>query len=490
MESGRPAAGARTRGALLLGATLACIALMVVAGFLTRLSLLRASAWVAHSDQVKLALAACDVALARGDTTALRQAEDRVEKLAVDNPRQAESIARAKTITGSGSPDELEALFASMQAEEDRLRVDRLAEIDRSWALGRVAFFAATGLMLAFAVLAVRYQRAQGRALRRAHDEASEQRAMLQAVIETVDEGVVAVDAARNTLVMNAVARAMVGADYPRDHLPKDWRRNLRVTYEDGSTMRPEDGPLTRALRGEASEDVVCRMQAVLPGGDLPPGSTPVWVSTTARPLRDEAGRVAAAVATLRDITEQRANLEKLRDLSLTDELTGLFNRRGFFSAASARITIARREKTPMGLLYADLNGLKRINDELGHEHGDQAIKDAAAVLRGVIREGDVLARVGGDEFVALLPNFAPAARDPLLERLTAAIRAHVEQEKRPYRLSMSAGTTFMDWDAGQSLDDLVADADRRMYTRKRERAGMSIPVPPPRAPDAGSKNN
>jgi diguanylate cyclase (GGDEF)-like protein len=114
---------------------------------------------------------------------------------------------------------------------------------------------------------------------------------------------------------------------------------------------------------------------------------------------------------------------------------------------------------------------------ELGHEQGDRVIKDAAAVLRGVFRDGDVLGRIGGDEFVALLPNFAPAARDPLLERLAAAIRWHGERETRPYRLSMSAGVTFMDWERPQSLDELVADADHAMYARKRARAGQSMPV-------------
>lgn len=98
-------------------------------------------------------------------------------------------------------------------------------------------------------------------------------------------------------------------------------------------------------------------------------------------------------------------------------------------------------------------------------------------MLRSVFRDGDIVARIGGDEFVALLPNFAPPARAPLLERLAASIRSHVESEPRPYRLSVSAGVTFMDWEAGQSLDDLLADADRTMYARKRERAGQSLPT-------------
>src|ERR1019366_4382978 len=194
-------------------------------------------------------------------------------------------------------------------------------------------------------------------------------------------------------------------------------------------------------------------------------------------PIRDELGRVVVAVTTLRDITEQRATAERLRDLSLTDELTGLLNRRGFLAMANGQIAASRRTRAPVALLYADVNGLKRINDELGHEQGDQTIQDAAQVLRSVLRERDIVARMGGDEFVALLPTFSRAAPQPMLERLAVSIRSRKEHEARPYRLSVSAGVTFMDWESGQSLDELLADADRRMYEHKRERAGQSMPV-------------
>jgi len=197
------------------------------------------------------------------------------------------------------------------------------------------------------------------------------------------------------------------------------------------------------------------------------------WVSTTARPIRDGGGNVVAAVATLRDITRQRETALRLRDLSLTDELTGLLNRRGFLSAATDRVTAARKTGAPLALLYADLDGLKGINDELGHEQGDRAIADAGEALRRVFRDGDVLARIGGDEFVALLPNFAPSACDALLERIAEAIRSRALVEKRPYRLSLSTGVTFTDREREQSLEELLADADRRMYERKRERAAQ-----------------
>jgi diguanylate cyclase (GGDEF)-like protein len=141
---------------------------------------------------------------------------------------------------------------------------------------------------------------------------------------------------------------------------------------------------------------------------------------------------------------------------------------------ANARIAEARRSKPPMALLYADVDGLMRINDELGHEEGDRVIQDAARTLRDVFRDGDIVARIGGDEFVALLVSFSPAAREALLERLGIAIRAH-GQEPRPFRLSMSYGLTFTDWELGRSLEELLADADRSMYERKRAGNGGRI---------------
>jgi hypothetical protein len=138
-------------------------------------------------------------------------------------------------------------------------------------------------------------------------------------------------------------------------------------------------------------EGVVYR---VLPKSAPPAAGKGVWVSASARPIRDELGRIVAAVTTLRDITEQHTTAERLRDLSLTDELTGLFNRRGIMTMANARISLARRTKAPLALLYADVNGLKRINDELGHKQGDRTIQDAAHVLRSVFREGDIVARI------------------------------------------------------------------------------------------------
>jgi diguanylate cyclase (GGDEF)-like protein len=446
----------------------------IVAGYLTRLSLVEANAWVTHTDEVKLAIADGELALLRGNADAQQKAEANVGRLTIDNERQQQNLVRARVLAGQGSQKELEELFTAMQREEDRLMVPRLNKIESARRRSSAAFVVGAVLTLVLGAIASALLSARRHSLAAAHRAVAWQRALLEGIIESVDEGIIAVEPSRKTIAINAAARSMVGAAFPLDRVPDDWRPHIRATYEDGSEMLPEDGPLARAIRGEIAEDVV---YCIHRDGDPSRDVAGVWVSTSARPIREEGGRVLGAVATLRDITAQRATAERLRELSLTDELTGLLNRRGFLTAASAWLAVARRTRDPVALLYADVNGLKRINDELGHEQGDRTIEDAARVLRGLLRNGDIVARIGGDEFVALLPNFSPAAREPLLERLAAAIRSQAEHEMRPYRLSVSAAVTFMDWEAGQSLDDLLAQADRSMYERKRARAGLSVPM-------------
>ena len=383
----RSARSRRGWASLLLAATLGSLLLTIGAGYRTRLSLSEASWWVTHTDEVKLAIAACDRALDHGDMRTLAESEAKVARLTIDNPRQQQNVARAALLTAQNSRAALEDLFVSMQEEEDHLMAERIRWIEAARATSSAAFVVGAVLTIAFGLGSLALLRAQ-------RQDMSRQRALLEAILESVDEGIIAVESTRHTIAMNAVARSMIGRSFPRDDLPDDWRSHLRATWEDGSPMDPNDAPLARAVRGETCKDIVYR---ILAAGDW----TGVWVSTTARPIRDDSGSVVAAVATLRDITQQRATAERLRDLSLSDELTGLLNRRGFLSAATAQIDAARQTRAPLALLFTDINGLKQINDELGHEQGDRTIQDAACVLRDVFREGDIVARLGGDEFVA-----------------------------------------------------------------------------------------
>jgi diguanylate cyclase (GGDEF)-like protein len=152
--------------------------------------------------------------------------------------------------------------------------------------------------------------------------------------------------------------------------------------------------------------------------------------------------------------------------LSLTDVLTGLNNRRGFFVQAEHMFRLSRRNHADSGVLYADIDGLKLVNEQLGHDTGDQLIRDAAAVLRESLRGTDVLARLGGDEFVAFaLDDAHPRV---ILNRLTDNLHAFNLMQERPYQLSISAGAVRCDPAGDATLLDYVQLADREMVQHKR----------------------
>lgn len=164
-----------------------------------------------------------------------------------------------------------------------------------------------------------------------------------------------------------------------------------------------------------------------------------------------------------RDETETRIHL-----MSLTDVLTGLYNRRGFFVEAERIFKMARRQRARSAVIFADIDGLKRVNDELGHDAGDGLIRDAAFVLRGSFRQNDVVSRLGGDEFVAYIQD--DEHPDAILGRIAANLRAFNLMQERPYTVSISAGLVECDPLGRQSLSDYVLRADEQMYFNKRSR--------------------
>ena len=173
-------------------------------------------------------------------------------------------------------------------------------------------------------------------------------------------------------------------------------------------------------------------------------------------------------------------NIELMRDLgqmvedelstltmATTDELTKLANRRGFRIIAEPMIALCQRAWHRAAAVMFDLDGLKQINDEFGHEAGDLAIKDFAKLLLKVFRDSDVVARVGGDEFWVLLTG--PTEADPKvpLERLQLRVDSHNAECGRPYRLTFSAGAAPFNKKRHGCVDDLLRDAGQRMISQK-----------------------
>jgi diguanylate cyclase (GGDEF)-like protein len=191
------------------------------------------------------------------------------------------------------------------------------------------------------------------------------------------------------------------------------------------------------------------------------------------------------------DLTERQKLQEELRNLSLVDELTGLLNRRGFMTVAQQTLNLAQRLGDPLLLVFADLDGMKIINDTLGHSEGDRALLDTAEILRKTYRDSDILARLGGDEFTILAMGTSIRDASVLVRRLQSQIDAFNRRGHRSFHLSISAGVVAYDAEARQSLVDLLARADEAMYETKRrkyenaQRHSSVLPMAPERASPA-----
>ena len=196
---------------------------------------------------------------------------------------------------------------------------------------------------------------------------------------------------------------------------------------------------------------------------------TPVEVAMTVSPLRDASGHITGTSTIARDITEIKRMEAHTRALAVTDELTGLHNRRGFTAIAEQQLKLARRSRAPLYLGFIDMDGMKAINDQFGHAVGDEALKDTADLLRASFRDSDLLARVGGDEFLVLAVGADDKTMERVQERLFAAVIKHNLEAQRPYALSLSLGMVACDVESG-FLDQMIEEADQRMYQAKGQK--------------------
>ncbi len=256
-----------------------------------------------------------------------------------------------------------------------------------------------------------------------------------------------------------------------------------------------EFNPAAERLFGRSADSVLGQPAAglVLPPGVVEPNTD---ADAPLRPFRLPPGRVVETVAVradhtefpvevavadaglldghrhytvfLRDISERVRHEEALRTLSLVDPLTGLYNRRGFLTFAGQQLRLAERTGSVVTMLFADLDGLKQINDTHGHAAGDRAIRDAAGVLRETFRESDVIGRLGGDEFAVLAIDPAGTPSGRLIARLLRAADARNEVHADLPPVSFSVGVVQRPPGETTTFSELLQRGDELMYAHKR----------------------
>lgn len=279
-------------------------------------------------------------------------------------------------------------------------------------------------------------------------------RAFCLALIEAAPDALLVTDDDGRIVIANAEAERMFGysraelVDQPIELLVPERLRNAharrRATYAEAPVIRPMG--IGRELMARRRD-----------GTELP-------VEIALSPLTTEFGPLTIAI--VRDATERRRTEQKLRYLSGHDTLTGLYNRHMFEEEQSR---IARGRQFPVSILVFDLDGLKEVNDLHGHAAGDEMLQRAAAVFAQAFRGEDTVARIGGDEFAALLPSTDREAAALAVDRVRRMIREHNRRAKGP-ALSLSIGASTAG--RGSSLAQCLREADEAMYRHKASRRG------------------
>ena len=275
-----------------------------------------------------------------------------------------------------------------------------------------------------------------------------------QSLIETMNEGVILVDRQKIIVFANPRVGEIVGC--PETELLGKTMSSLFTT--NGKSLFSNEWK--KMMEGE-----VRRYESEIQRRD--DQTTPVIVSQT--PSYHDTKEIQGGLLVITDISKQKEIERRLSQLSITDGLTGLLNRRHFGSLLGTEFQKARRYQYPLSCLMIDLDHFKKCNDSLGHLYGDFVLRETGQLIQEKIRDHDILARYGGEEFILLFPNIPKTGAIDGAERIRSTIEQHPFKYKgQGHRITVSIGISEVADDRAKSTEDLILYADQALYEAKQ----------------------
>ena len=288
----------------------------------------------------------------------------------------------------------------------------------------------------------------------RSEEELEQLRRFSESTAQTMTEGLVLTDAEGRFTFVNPAAARMLG------YTPAEMIDRQVISF-----VPKDQQAIVRHADEKRSKGISDRYELAFLHRD---GSRRTFLVSGGP--RIQGSQFGGTMAVLTDITERKQMEEEIRSLSLHDELTGLYNRRGFMTLADHVLKTASRLKKMSALVYLDVDNLKKINDSGGHKMGDRALVEVAFVLRKSFRETDVIGRLGGDEFAVLAMEATAMNVGVLSERLQERLdlfNTHTSAEAG-FHLSVSSGVSTREADQSGSIEEMLSRADLLMYEQKR----------------------
>jgi diguanylate cyclase (GGDEF)-like protein/PAS domain S-box-containing protein len=301
---------------------------------------------------------------------------------------------------------------------------------------------------------------ADGGLAARAHALEASERLNAQ-IVSSLQEGVIVVDRDDRITRTNAAAAELCGVSLGELTGLRLRELPVVVRHPDGRPATTGESPAHRALQGETVRGVLLSVRRR--------DGSEIWVEVNSRPLDEPDGSRFGALSTYADVSERIHRERRMRQEADSDPLTGLANRRALERALAAALGRARVEEREVAVLMVDLDGFKALNDAYGHIAGDAALREVARRLVACVRERDVVARVGGDEFVLVLPDLHPGhgTAEECARRVRAALADPIGLDHASPRLGAATGVACFPRDGADGVA-LLAHADRAMYRAKR----------------------